>query len=206
MKRAEGRATEGGDLDTSPPPLLHKHYISKFPEGPNGRWGRLMTEGLHEQYEAVLVDLRERRTGYVNAIKELDAMIEGMTRQLEALKTGRPISANFKPVTASDKNSADETPPYANMSVRWAVLKLLASADRPIGTGDIAKALEAGGVESKGQRFSSIVSAVLSDMKSKKGEVESAEDGYYRLTNQGREAWEHIEKSARYRDRGTAKL
>jgi len=160
-----------------------------------------MTKNLEAQYEAVLRDLQERRANYVNAINELDAMIAGIGRQLQAMGVEVPVVASRPPLAANAYDEVDETEKYAHMSVRWAILKLLAVANRPMGTGEIAKALEAGGVESKGQRFSSIVSAVLSEMKSKKGEVESVEDGLYRLTSQGREAWDHIEKSPRYRYR-----
>jgi len=157
-----------------------------------------MSKDLETQYQAVLRDLETKRASYVNAINELDVMIAGIARQIQGLTGAAPTTASQRPVVADSPNDSQ---PFASMSVRWAILKLLASAGRPMATGEIAKALEAGGVESKGQRFSSIVSAVLSDMKSKKDEVESVEDGCYRLTEQGREAWEHIERSARYRYR-----
>ena len=160
-----------------------------------------MTKEIQEQYKAVLRDLHERRAGYVNAINELDATISVMNRQLQTMGA-MPVVANLTPVvTGKLHNDTDEARKFAKMSVRWAVLKLLAHAERPMATGEIAKALELGGVESKAERFGSIVSAVLSDMKAKKLEVESAEDGCYRLTPKGREAWEHIEQSARYRYR-----
>lgn len=161
----------------------------------------MIKKDLNEQYQAVLRDLQERRASYLTAINELDAMIAGINRQLQVASAEPPLVANQQPIPIAKVANSDETHRFANMSVRWAVLKLLARAGRPMTTGEIAKTLEAGGVESKGQRFSSIVSAVLSDMKSKKGEVESVEDGGFQLTNQGREAWEHIEKSARYRYR-----
>jgi hypothetical protein len=156
------------------------------------------SEELEKQYQGVLKDLEARRASYVSSINELDVMIAGISRQIQARTGIAPTLASQAPVSTASPNESQR---FAHMSVRWAILKLLAAAERPVTTGEIAKALEAGGVESKGQRFSSIVSAVLSDMKSKKEEVESVEDGCYRLTSQGREAWEHIEQSARYRYR-----
>ena len=161
----------------------------------------MMTKELDEQYQAVLRDLGERRAHHVKAITELDAMIAGIGRQLQAMGGELPLVVSQSTLAASGQPDADESRKFADMSVRWAILKLLARADQPRTTGEIAKVLETGGVESKGQRFNSIVSAVLSDMKSKKGEVESVEAGCYQLTNQGHEAWQHIEKSSRYLNR-----
>ena len=91
---------------------------------------------------------------------------------------------------------------YSNMSVRWAILKLLGEdTHNPMATGDVATELEKGGVTTRGQRFASIVSAVLSDMKNKKEEVETTDDGMYRLSENGRQVWEAVKNSARYLNR-----
>jgi hypothetical protein len=91
---------------------------------------------------------------------------------------------------------------YSNMSVRWAILNLLAEdAVGPMPTGKIAEALNAGGLNSKtGKNFSSNVSAILSVMSNTRGEVESTETGF-RLTPNGRAAWEAVKHTPQYANR-----
>lgn len=84
--------------------------------------------------------------------------------------------------------------------MRWSVLWHLAEfAHGYEKTGEIAKALEAGGYQTKGSGpFGNMVSAVLSKMKSM-GEVESDKDGGYQLTDVGRHAWHMIKQGAKFR-------
>jgi hypothetical protein len=91
---------------------------------------------------------------------------------------------------------------YSNMSVRWAILNLLAEdAVGPMPTGKIAEALNAGGLNSKsGKNFPSNVSAILSVMANTREEVESTENGY-RLTPNGRAAWEGVKHTPQYANR-----
>ena len=158
-----------------------------------------MAEGLGIHYRAVLDDLQQRKQAYKDSIVELDRIIASMLQQLEAVAPSGsdfPAPGNDEPVVLGE---------YSDMSVRWAILKLLGEdTHNPMATGDVATALEKGGVTTRGQRFASIVSAVLSDMKNKKQEVETADDGMYRLSENGRQAWEAIKNSVRYQDRPSA--
>jgi Mn-dependent DtxR family transcriptional regulator len=65
-------------------------------------------------------------------------------------------------------------------------------------TGELASALLEGGYRSQADRFPNLVSAALSGMKIK-GEVETSEDDGYRLTKQGRQTWESIRHSSKFR-------
>jgi hypothetical protein len=164
-----------------------------------------MSSELVEHYKAVLADLQRRRDDYANAINELDGMIEGINRQIKVLEALPPLPANIpasEPLQFVIPNARRK---YVGISVRWAVLNFLAEdAKGPRNTAEIAQALQEGGVRSEGQRFNSIVSAVLSDMKNKKEEVETVDDGRYQLTQRGREAWDHIKQTAQYRNRGVS--
>ena len=78
------------------------------------------------------------------------------------------------------------------MSVRWAILNLLAEdANHPMTTGDIAVALQQGGITSSGKNFAGNVSAVLSDMSRTRGEAASKDEGWV-ITEIGKSAWAHI--------------
>jgi len=90
--------------------------------------------------------------------------------------------------------------------VRWGVIWYLAEdvevhlpRNGSAKTGEIASALLAGGYRSKAERFPNLVSAVLSGLRTK-GDVETSEDGGYRLTDQGRHTWESIRHSPKFRN------
>ena len=142
---------------------------------------------------------------YANAVNELDGVIDGIWRQIEAISRLPDVDGGAAGDFAQPPHAEGPLGPFSGMSVRWAILKLLAEdGGTPMATGDIAKKLEEGGVKSKGQRFASIVSAVLSDMRNNKGEVETVADGLYLLTQKGHEVWDTIKKSARYRHPASA--
>jgi len=91
------------------------------------------------------------------------------------------------------------------MSVRWAVLDLLAESE-PKTTAEIAEALIAAGVQTKAANFVNNVSAVLSTtMKEAHSEVQQLADGKWQLTENGRSAIEHIRTTPKFRGamRGT---
>ena len=156
-----------------------------------------MAGDLYVHYQAVLDDLQQRKQSLAQSIKELDGMIAGIQRQLGTVASPgdtHPEVGSATPTVVSGE--------YSNMSVRWAILKLLAEGPTSsMATGDVATTLEGGGVTSKGQRFASVVSAVLSGMKNKKQEIEMADGGMYRLSAVGRQAWEAIKNSPRYLNR-----
>ena len=90
--------------------------------------------------------------------------------------------------------------PFDGMSVRWAILKYyneFATDADGRGTTEIAEALTSGGVRSGSQNFVANVSAVVSVMKGRE-ELEFV-DGKYRLTTRGRETWQTIKTSRKYR-------
>lgn len=161
-----------------------------------------MTRELPDHYKAVLNDLQQRRAAYVNAIEELDAMIAGILR-LQAINGAIPVPASPpSPLAPNVQELTNDATKYSGMSVRWATLNLLAEdSTGPLTTAEIAEALQARGVKSSGQRFGSIVSAVVSDMRAKKSELEVVEDGRYQLTKTGHDAWEHIKMTPQYRSR-----
>lgn len=161
-----------------------------------------MATGRADNYRATLADLEQRKADYLKEIKELDGLIAGIAKQVQLIE-GTPVhSSLFDQAAISRIDRPADPNAFRNMSVRWGILKLL--GENQIGlsmsSSEIAKELEAGGVETRGERFVGNVSAVVSAMK-QKGEVEVAEEGRYRLTAHGREAWDHIRHSPKYRER-----
>jgi hypothetical protein len=155
----------------------------------------MATDGVYAHYEAVLADLRARRKSVQIELQELDAAIGSIQRL-----TRSPAQPQlFEAAPTSAMAPADKAR-YSTISVRWGVLWHLAEfAGTNDKTGDIATALLAGGYQSDAAKFGNLVSAVLSNMKSK-GEVEATEDGGYRLTETGRHTWAMIRQGAKFRD------
>lgn len=162
-----------------------------------------MVTGRADHYRATLADLEQRKADYLNEIKELDGLIAGIAKQIQLIES-LPVPPPLSDQSAISRIVPQTVDPHAfkNMSVRWAILKLF--GENQIGlslpSSEIAKALETGGVETRGERFVGNVSAVVSAMK-QKGEIEAAEEGRYRLTVGGREAWNHIQHSQKYLQR-----
>lgn len=155
-----------------------------------------MTSGLVEHYRAVLADLQGQHKKLSAELADIEFAMAAIGRRLGNASTqlaSAPVQADRQ---AGKLEAAIN---YANISVRWAVLALLAEvADGPMGTGAIAEALQARGVVKEGpSRFGNIVSAVISNLKTK-GEVESV-DGLYQLTDPGRTMWAHIKAGSKFR-------
>ncbi len=90
---------------------------------------------------------------------------------------------------------------YSGMSVRWAILNLLAEdAIAPLPTAEVAATLQKGGISSGGKNFGANVSAVLSQMTNGRKETEQAEGGYC-ISEHGREVWDGIKKTEKYQNR-----
>ena len=141
-----------------------------------------------EHYRAVLNDLQKQRNEHNLKIAEID-------RAIAALRILIPEEAQEALPSVNIQNKT-ETPvispgKYAGMSVRWAILNLLCEdATGPMQTGDIAAALQRGGIISNADSFSSNVSAVLSNMYRIRNEVHP--HGGWSITPVGRQAWAHI--------------
>jgi hypothetical protein len=141
-----------------------------------------------EHYRAVLNDLQSQRNLYQFKIQEIDNAISSLHRLIpEDAKDELPAPAMVNPSAAVVVRGK-----YAGMSVRWAILNLLAEdANHPMSTGEIAVALQQGGITSSGKNFAGNVSAVLSDMSRTRGEAVSNDDGWV-ITEIGKSAWAHI--------------
>ena len=141
-----------------------------------------------EHYRAVLDDLQNQRNVMQYRIKEIDTAITSLHRLIpEGAKNELPT-----PAMTNVPSAVVPQGKYAGMSVRWAILNLLAEdATAPMTTGDIADALLKGGIVTGGKSFSGNVSAVLSGMNHDRGEVVAGESGWV-ITPNGKSAWTHI--------------
>lgn len=166
---------------------------------------------IGHSYEEVLGDLEARRQRCADELKMLDGMISNL-RQFITLQHPQPNSGVLplqprpftahNPALASSGGIPDSSgeKKYFNMSVRWAILYLLADASEPMGRAEIAEALSAGGITSNALSFASNVSAVLSVMAKERDEVEQMESGF-RITAHGREVWEGIKRTPQWASR-----
>jgi hypothetical protein len=169
---------------------------------------------MKEHYAAVLAELQTRKSKLEAELREIDAMIGGLQRLIgdEPLQellvpSPQPSSSAIDLAQAINKlpgvNLAllSSRSRFSNISVRWGVIWYLAEdvvGPETAKTGEIASALLEGGHRTQAKRFPNLVSAVLSGMKTK-GEVETGKDGGYRLTEQGRQTYESIRHSAKFR-------
>jgi hypothetical protein len=132
---------------------------------------------------------------------EFKKEMEGIEETISGL---RKMLANQPQAPLFDVNPraiASAVGKYAGLSVRWAILNLLAEdREAPMPTAAIAETLRAGGITSNSQNFTSNVSAVISDMTNKKQELEPTDSGY-RLTETGRKAWDAIKHTHQYVNR-----
>ena len=140
-----------------------------------------------EQYRAVLDDLMKQRAQLSYRIGEIDTAVAALRRLMPTENIEPPAVGQAQPslpMVATGK--------YVGMGVRWAILSLLTEdATSPLTTGQIADALQAGGMTSNAKSFSGNVSAVLSGMNHDKQEVVSGSDGWS-ISEKGRNAWIHI--------------
>ena len=144
-----------------------------------------------EHYRAVLEDLQQQRDLHQLKITEIDKAISSLQRLIpDDARSELPIAQSQYAVTPTP--ASVRAGKYAGMSVRWAILNLLnEDATRPMSTGEIAEALQQGGITSTSRNFSANVSAVLSNMNNERGEVTSTENGWT-IAPTGRSAWAHI--------------
>lgn len=149
-------------------------------------------------YQDTLRDLKLRHAKCREELQAIERAIAGLepllARDASLLtQIPQPVAVEPKqPIASGD---------YAGISVRWGVLKFL--AEDAIGmssTAEIADALRAGGMTSSGRDFVSNVSAVISVMVNKRGEL-IAHGGTYGLTDAGRAAWNAIKSTTAYQNR-----
>lgn len=157
----------------------------------------------HVSYYQTLHDLELRRA---TCIEELNRGREELNRieaAITGLRAAMQMYVDIDPVPENAPRIArpsDGEYRYANMSVRWAVLKLLAEfgpIGRPMKSADISERLTIGGNEKASK---ATVSAVISDMVNKRNELEQADDGF-QLAEGGKLAWNAIKHSAKYVNR-----
>lgn len=157
----------------------------------------MTSDQMDEHYRAVLRDLEQRQLACQKELAELEQTISAIRNLLPSAQPQLDLAANRMMRSAQDNASGK----YANMSVRWAVLNLLAeNAPGPMPTSEIASSLLKGGIRSSSRNFNSNVSAVLSTMANTREEVETVE-GNYKITEHGREVWNAIKLSEPYRTR-----
>jgi hypothetical protein len=167
---------------------------------------------IGESYEQVLNDLETRHRRCSEELKMLDGMISNLRQfiapqrlplatpspqpQLRQVPVGGSAPPRIGPASGPPKQGK-----YSHMSVRWAILYLLAEhSPEPMGRTEIAEALRAEGITSNAQSFASNVSAVLSVMAKERAEVEQVETGF-QITPHGREVWENIKHTPQWMSR-----
>jgi hypothetical protein len=166
-------------------------------------------------YQQALDDLELRRAKCIEDLNKNQEDLAKLEMAITGLRAAMGITVNFKiqPSEASVGRIArpsDYDKRYANMSVRWAILKLLAEGgripSRPMKSADISDELTDGGNDKASK---ATVSAVISDMVKKRQElqrqeVEQSEDGGYQLTETGKHAWNAIKHSPKYANRASS--
>jgi hypothetical protein len=151
----------------------------------------MTSEETEKHYQAVLDDLEQRRKRCQKELAELDQTIAVVRRVLP----------NQSTLFSNGTSHAARPGKYMGISVRWAILNLLAEdAVSPMPTGEIADALRRGGISSTSKSFNANVSAVLSDMTNTRKETEQAGNGY-QISDHGRDVWEGIKRTEQYQNR-----
>jgi hypothetical protein len=157
-----------------------------------------MTEAK-DFYCGTLNDLYSQRVVTVRRLSDIDQAISSLQRVMktagivaEAPPTPVPV---LRPTRLTRISPTQTTPGrrFSFMSVRWAILILLDEAKTPMTQAEISEALEAEGIraKSKATNFGNNVSAVLSNMRSPRNEIE-VKDGRYQITANGRSGIHHI--------------
>jgi hypothetical protein len=169
---------------------------------------------MTETYTSILAELRRRRDALAAELRGVEMAIAailplaggesagGRSTQLSVPQERPDASATTTAVVVSDRVAAElvsQVGDYSRLSVRWAALWHLGEfAKGPMRNSEIADAIRAGGYQSSAGSFPNAVSAVLSAMRAK-GEIDgNVEIGYF-LTDKGRQIWETIKRSERFR-------
>jgi hypothetical protein len=148
----------------------------------------------NDPYRLVINDLQVRWDRRIEELKIQDSELKSIALALKGLQALMG-SGNSASAPDSQPQPPHSNAPYAGISVRWAILYLLAEhTTEAMATGQIAKALLAGGIVTKGANFAANVSAVIGGMVRTRKEVEDTGSGY-QLTTTGREMWMGIKES-----------
>jgi hypothetical protein len=159
---------------------------------------------MNEHYAAVLVDLQVRKSKLEAELREIDVAIGGLKRLIgverpAAFLVPYELMEAFNRLPGVNLALLESCSRFSYISMEWSVMWYLAEdVEGSAKTGEIASSLLAGGYRSQTERFPDLVSAVLSEMHAM-GEVETSEDGGYRLTEQGRQTWESIRQPCKFR-------
>jgi hypothetical protein len=152
-------------------------------------------------YEETIRDLELRRATFLQELNKVEQAITALRAAMTvSIPVTQTVSVQITSPPDDDKYSSDEYK-YSNMSVRWAVLKMLSASVDRFTTADISEALLSGG-NKKARKVT--VSAVVSDMVKKRQELTQGEDGGYQLTETGRHAWNAIVHSFKYVNRASS--
>ena len=147
----------------------------------------MITKELQSQYDSVINHLESRKAACVRAIEQSKRELEIIEQTLPGIKRLVAIKNDSE---AGIPKAEDQK--FANMSMRWGILHILGKHASTLEDGsggmasaDIAARLKAGGLRSNGQNFNGNVSAILSDMKSKRKEVVLLDTGKWEITQVG---------------------
>jgi hypothetical protein len=162
-------------------------------------------------FECVLREAEARRDDLHRQIVELQRQHRQMETTISGILSIAPagiattpdphpqnIGSKFRPTPFPDSQK------YAVLSTRWAILLALSETSLPMSIPDLAEHLKAGGVRTEAANFNNNVSAVLSRMKSDRGEVDVT-DGKWLITDIGRSAITYIKAQKLRRRQDSAK-
>lgn len=156
-----------------------------------------LTSDLKPHYEAVLHDLQAEHQQVQQQVGSLQARLKELHNSISTL--AKRLNPDAPPSSYSPAPSRPPNQKYANMSVRWAILDLLADSQKAMTTAEIADALLAAGVQTRAANFANNVSAVLSTtMREDHNEVQQLPDGKWELTEKGKEAIEYIRTTPKF--------
>ena len=170
-----------------------------------------MDKTLYEHYRAILAAEQAEAEQLQAEKQQLEVRIEQVQASIARILA--KLAAHKEPIVVSKPTNAyvpaDELPSavperlkYAGMSVRWALLYLMADGGvDQLTSSQMADTLLKGGFRSdRAKNFNANVSAVVSEMVRKKGELEQAnEAGAYRITDHGRDVWATIKHSRQFK-------
>ena len=137
----------------------------------------MLSSDLNAHYRAVISDLESRKAKHGLIIEHHKREIEEIDQTLSGIKI---LIAKMNGLPSAEEHK------FVNMSMRWGILHILGDNLDGMASAEIAAFLRSGGMRSNGQNFNGNVSAVLSDMKSKKEEVSLQLDtGKWKITGVG---------------------
>lgn len=157
-------------------------------------------------YRQTLDDLELRRARCLDDLHKIESAIIGLRAAMEVAVRMPPAAETVVVRIATPAQLRQEAlQRYADMSVRWAVLKFLYEhSSQPQATAEISAALLEGGND---KATKATVSAVISDMTRKRDEtILDEEKQGYKLTVTGRSAWGAIVHSPKYINRAASSV